>query len=120
MDQPIIQYFIVNQDLQMTKGKCCSQLAHCSQIITENIIRSAYESYPPPASYITYMKWKQHCTKIILKASENQLIELSKLPDCVVFTDEGKTTQVKPGSLTVIGFYPGSLDSEIVKDYKLL
>ena len=116
----IVQYFIVNSDLQMTKGKICSQIAHCSGIIVENVIRSAYESPSPSQTYITYMKWKKNCTKIMLKATTNQLLELSKLPGAFAFYDEGRTTQIESGSLTVVGFYPGALDSNLVKDYQLL
>ena len=120
MSKQIVQYFIINSDLTMTKGKCCSQVAHASQEITEKIMRNAYESRSAPKEYSTYMKWKSTgCAKIVLKASEEQLRQLMKRDDCIAIIDAGRT-QVDHGSLTCIGFYPGSDLSDLFKDYKLL
>lgn len=115
----IIMYIFVNKDLDMTKGKICSQVAHVTQLIVEEIIREGYEAYPPSESYIIYMKWKQQCTKIILKASEEELKELLKLKGARYIIDNGQT-QVKPNSLTAIGFYPSSEMEGVVKNFKLL
>lgn len=115
----IVMYIFVNKDLNMTKGKTCSQVAHLTQTIVEEIIRTGYETYPVPESYFTYMKWRTNCTKIILGASEEQLKEIIKWPESRYIIDDGQT-QVNPGSLTCVGFPPNSKMKEIVKDYKLL
>lgn len=112
-------YIFVNSDLSMTKGKTCSQVAHCVQLITEEIIRSGYEIVPTPKYYFTYMKWKLHCTKIVLKASTDELKELIKMNEARYIIDDGNT-QVPPNSLTVVGFYPSTTLGELVGKYKLL
>lgn len=119
MEKPIVQYFFVNTELGMSKGKMCSQVAHASQMVTEEIIRSAYESNKPPEYYTTYMKWKKGCAKIVLKATTEQLKELMKMDHCVAIIDSGKT-QIEPGSLTCIAFYPSSMLGDLFKGYKLL
>lgn len=101
----IKQYFFVNADLKMTPGKVASQVAHVSQFITEEIIRSGYEKRPPPESYFTYMIWKKNCIKIILSATKEQLLELQKLPESRSVIDNGQT-EVPDNSLTVVGFFP--------------
>jgi len=119
MNKPIVMYLIINSNLNMSKGKIASQVAHCTGEITERIIRSAYESNKPPDYYSTYMKWKNGCAKIVLKAPEEKLKELMKLDHCIPIFDAGKT-QIEAGSLTCIGFYPSTELGEILKDLKLL
>ncbi|ARF11981.1 peptidyl-tRNA hydrolase [Klosneuvirus KNV1] len=120
MEKPIVQYLIVNSDLNMGKGKIASQIGHCVNEITERIIISAYESKKPPEYYSTYMKWKMHgSAKIVLKASGEKLQELMKLDHCIPVYDAGKT-QIEAGSLTCIGFYPSSEIGVLLKDLKLL
>ena len=119
MDKPIVMYFVMNSDLNMSKGKCCSQIAHATQEITERIIRSCYESKKPPEYYLTYMKWKMGSAKIVLKAPEEKLKELMKLDHCIAIRDAGRT-QVNSGSLTCIGFYPSTELGDVLKDLKLL
>lgn len=118
MDHPVM-YLIINNDLNMGKGKCCSQVGHCVGEITERVIRLAYESRKPSDKYLTYQKWKKNCAKIVLKGSEEQMRELMKRDDCVAIIDSGNT-QVPPNSLTCIGFYPSSELGDLFKDYKLL
>jgi len=103
----------------MSKGKIASQVGHVVQLITEEIIRSAYEQHPVPASYFSYMKWKTNCKKIVLKATTEQLKILMQQKEARHIIDNGKT-QVPSNSLAVVGFYPSSTLSELVSDYKLL
>lgn len=116
-DTPVM-YIFVNKDLEMGKGKVASQVGHVVQLITEEIIRSGYEKNPPPAHYFTYMKWKRHCAKIVLKGTTDQLMELSKHAEARAIIDDGQT-QVAPGSLTAVGFFP-SADRDIACGYSLL
>ena len=118
-DEKIVMYIVVNNDLDMKKGKICSQVAHLTQLIVEEVIRQGYELYPPPESYFTYMKWRQQCTKIILKASESELKDLMKVPGAKCIIDDGQT-QVKPNSLTVVGFAPNANMGDMMKNFKLL
>lgn len=116
-DKPVM-YIFVNNDLSMGKGKIASQVGHAVQAITEEIIRKGYEKNPPPECYFTYMKWKRHCAKIVLKASTEQLKELAKHMEARSIIDDGQT-QVDPGSLTVVGFFP-SANRDVAIGYSLL
>ncbi len=114
-----VMYLFVNVDLKMDKGKMCAQVGHAVQYLTEEIIRSGYESAPPPAKYINYMKWIPFSKKITLKATEAQMMELSKIEGAIIVIDAGRT-QIPAGSMTVVGFPPCNTLSERFKDYKLL
>ena len=118
MSEPFVMYIFVNSDLNMSKGKIAAQCCHIVGIITEEIIRQGYEIYPPPKTYFDYMKWKNQCTKIILRATTEQLNTLMKLQNARHFIDNGE--RLPENALTVVGFFPGSDISDRVKEYKLL
>jgi peptidyl-tRNA hydrolase len=111
-----IMYIFINSDLNLSKGRMIAQACHVTSIIIENIIRQGYEVAPPPPSYFTFMKWRKQCTKIILKATTEQLKELMKLEGAVHFIDSGD--RIPDNSLTVVGFPPSATMD--VKEYKLL
>ena len=116
-----VMYILVNSDLKMTAGKTASQCCHVTQLITEELVRSAYESFQVSENYKIYMTWRKNCTKIVLKATEEELRELiKKYPNtCRYFIDDGET-QIAPNSLTVVGFYPSAIMEEPLKSFKLL
>lgn len=115
----ITMYIFVNTDLGMKGGKVASQVGHVVRRITDEIVRSGYESNKIPESYVTYMKWiNDGEKKITLKATEAQLRELIKEDDAHYVIDAGRT-QIAPDSLTVVGFKPSAKLSEKFKDYKL-
>ena len=119
MNNPI-QYFVLNGTLKMTKGKLCSQVAHATTVVIEDILQFYYESKIATKEYNTYLKWKQEgCAKIVLVGTTTQLKELSKLPNAFPIYDAGKT-QVDTGSLTCVGFYPSSNMKDVLEGYKLL
>lgn len=110
-DEPIFkQYFFVNTDIEMTKGKTLAQVSHITQVIVEEIIEAKYQSYPPPKYYFNYMKWKREPTVIVLKATKAELDELIKLPDSRLFIDNE--------IVTVVGFFPSSTMHDIASKYK--
>lgn len=112
-------YILVNSDLNMSPGKIASQVAHITQLITDEIVRSGYESRKVPDSYFKYMKWCKCPTKIILKANTSQLKELIRTHRARYIIDDG-ITEVPKDSLTVIGFYPDGIDNDILKNFKKL
>lgn len=114
-----VMYLIVNNDLNMGKGKIAAQVGHAVQAIVEEILRKGYESNPVPDCYYRYMKWKKHAAKIVLKATEKQLLELSSHPEARKVIDDGQT-QVPENSLTVLGFFPNDKLGDLMKDLKLL
>lgn len=114
-----VMYIFINSDLKMSSGKIASQACHAVQLVVEEVIRGAYEKYPVSKRYLDYMKWKNNCVKIVLKANEEQMRELIKHEDARYIIDDG-LTQVKEDSLTAIAFFPNSTICDVAKDYKLL
>lgn len=111
-------YIFVNSDLELTKGRACAQVGHVVMLLTDEIVRNGYESFPPSENYIKYMKWKNNCTKIVLRATTEQLNELKNKENARYFIDSGE--RLGNNCLTCVGFFPGTLSDEFVKDYKLL
>ena len=73
-----------------------------------------------PECYLRYLQWKRtgHA-KIILKATQEQIVSFIGHPETMYILDEGKT-QIAPDSLTVLGFYPSATLKEQFKNFKLL
>jgi peptidyl-tRNA hydrolase len=115
MEIPVM-YLFVNSDLNLTKGQISAQIGHVVQKITDDIIRSGYESRQLPESYKLYMRWNNG-TIIVKRATTEQLNELMKMPDSRAIIDNIKT---QPNCLTVVGFFPSLNLTENFKTYKLL
>ncbi len=105
-------YIIINDDLKMGTGKKISQAAHAVQSIVEVMYNNKKE-----------LLKKCGQAKIVLKATEEQMLELINIHDGKLkyILDAGHT-QVEPGSLTALAFYPMLPDDvpDIVKKMKLL
>lgn len=111
-------YILVNKDLKMRPGKSSSQTAHVGQQVTHKILTDTSKKY-----YQEYMKWyNSGSKKIVLSVTYAEIIKIieetkDKYP-CVVINDAGRT-QVEPGSLTAIGFYPNDELTDLMRPYKL-
>ncbi|MFP7300337.1 aminoacyl-tRNA hydrolase [Neobacillus niacini] len=98
----LVQYFIVNQDLIMSKGKTAAQVAHAATLSTINMLSP---QSPFPDRHQDFVEWVQTgMKKIILKGKQT---ELEKLENKGFFSihDSG-LTEIKSGSLTVIALPP--------------
>lgn len=117
-------YIFVNNDLKMDKGKIASQVGHGVQHIVDDILTNYYAGFNSYKQiYKDYMSWKNYngCVKIVLKATFEQLLLLKELPGSTFVIDAGRT-QINPGSLTVVAFYPKNskkMENKFSK-YKLL
>lgn len=118
MSDDYVMYIIINDDLKMQKGKICSQVGHSVQKLIENILEIYSVSKKEKTIYTNYKIWKNGCKKIILKASQNELLILQNDSNCISIYDAGKT-QIEPNSLTCIGFYPTN-NTDKFKKFKLL
>jgi peptidyl-tRNA hydrolase len=118
-EESIVMYILVNNDLQMGKGKIASQVGHVvGQIVEEIIINKKKQ----PQNYELYQKWSTNHghIKIVLKATTNDLLTLIETENkCKYIIDAGRT-QIEPNSLTVVGFYPRSDMREKLSKFKLL
>lgn len=113
-------YLFVNSDLKMTAGKMASQVGHMVHVIVDECVRDSYETFPPSSMSIDYQRWNSCCTKIVLKATTEQLKELLKRSDARAFYDSGRTTQGTADSLTVVGLLPSKPQESLTDMYKLL
>ncbi len=94
-------YIFVNEDLKMSKGKIASQVGHVVLMMVEHVLNNKKSE-----EFIKYKEWKMNGQpKIILKATEQDLLMLKDLPESKYVIDAGKT-QIQAGSLTVVGFLP--------------
>ena len=76
-------YYIINNDLKMSKGKIASQVSHVAMMLG--------------------VKYGEIGRAIVLKASEKLLNELACNIN-VVFVKDAGLTEVPAGSLTCVGF----------------
>lgn len=94
----LIQYYIVNKDLNMSIGKTSAQVGHVVRRISDWINTNASEK-----ELDKYNKWVTEFSekKIILEAHEKTL---EKLVDKGFFyVKDNGLTEIAPGSLTVVG-----------------
>jgi PTH2 family peptidyl-tRNA hydrolase len=117
-DDPIVQYVIVRESLNMTPGKACAQCAHAVEGIMLEFFKlelvsakKKLEIHLPDdiAEHIHLTaEWIAHGrTKIILRANNEEFEKLKAEFDhnCYVVTDAGRT-EVAPGTQTVIALWP--------------
>lgn len=118
----LVMYILINSDLKLSVGQIVAQTAHIVHIIIEENIRNGYESYPVPDSYIEYMKWCSNPITIVKKASEIELKKLLILPGAKHFYDDifSKQTKQKSSQLTIVGFSPSRILTDIMNDCELL
>ena len=118
-DDKIVEYIIINKELDMGVGKIAGQVAHVQTVIDNNIkhiadnsqrnfyLKTGIELDEKDLSVLEwYEKWflVGPQTKIILRAKEKDLlkaIEMGAFP----IRDKG-LTEIPAGSLTVVGFLP--------------
>lgn len=104
---PVKMYIIINDTLKMGKGKMVAQGGHAVQFVTEKLVRRNDDIYE---------EWKSNgFAKVVLKTSQdnmNAIMNVSSLPFEHVI-DAG-LTQVEPGSLTAIAFYP--VDNQLFEE----
>lgn len=91
----LVEYFVVNSELNMSPGKVAAQVAHVATIIA-NRNQMNYD----------YWKWIEDYNqkKIILRGKQKDLEKLMDL-DFYYVRDIG-LTEILEGSLTVVGLPP--------------
>ncbi len=109
-------YLITNSSLQMEKGKIGAQIGHAVSKLYQDVLSGKL-------SILSIKDWLDHGeTKIILKATESEIVSFIKNYKPDIFIHDAGLTQVKAGSLTVIGWYPMNVNyqPEEFKRLKLL
>ncbi len=123
-DSAPIMYIVLNEDLKLSHGASLAQVVHLTQQLTEEVVRMGYETYPVPPTYVTYMKWKEHCTVIVKQAPTTLLMQLSRHKDARSMWDHVKGARQQPQDqddnyLTSVGFFPSTEITQFVHDCKL-
>ncbi|MFC0903714.1 aminoacyl-tRNA hydrolase [Clostridium sp. MT-14] len=96
-ENELVQYYVVNKDLNMSIGKTSAQVAHVATIIAIEEGTSI-----KPEIYTKFDEWyADNQTKIILGAHQKDLEKLVS-EGFYYIRDNGKT-EIEPNSLTVVG-----------------
>lgn len=108
-EDKIVEYILVNKDLEMSTGKIAGQVAHAQTLIDERyngLVSFFSMAVEEDTKLENYYDWFNHNNqvKIILRAKEGQLLKAIEMGGIPVY-DNGKT-EISKGSLTVVGFRP--------------
>jgi len=107
MEDEIVEYFIVNSELNMSAGKVCAQIGHVATIIAVDY-----------CDQDIFWKWYQKDQKKIILRGEQK--DLEKLIDAgFYYIRDNGCNEVEKGSLTCVGLEP-MLKSEAQKFVKRL
>ena len=129
----IVEYILVNKELNMSVGKIAGQVAHVQTVIDTKIFELVLsEEILDEDSMGSFAKEKELTnnyydwfysgsqTKIILRAKEKDLLKAIDM-GAVYIRDNG-LTEIPSGSLTVVGFFPQTKDNlvDFTKKFQLL
>ncbi|MGM0854233.1 MAG: aminoacyl-tRNA hydrolase [Bacillota bacterium] len=98
----LVQYFIVNKELNMSKGKTAAQVAHAATLSTLSLMAtdSAFQH-----RQTDFIEWVQSgMKKIVLKGKAGELEKLEK--EGYFSIHDSGLTEIKEGSLTVVALPP--------------
>lgn len=110
-----VQYFVVNEDLEMSPGKLAAQVAHAATTSTLHILLKDRQRQ---ADFQAWLEQGQK--KVVLRAGEAETKQLAE-QGYLSIRDAGHT-EIPAGSLTVVVLPPMVKDAarEFVGDFKLL
>lgn len=129
----IVEYILVNKELNMNVGKIAGQVAHVQTVIDNKIFELVLsEEILEEDSMGSFAKEKELTnnyydwfysgsqTKIILRAKEKDLLKAIDM-GAVYIRDNG-LTEIPSGSLTAVGFFPQPKDNlvDFTKKFQLL
>ena len=98
MEDSLVQYYIVNQELNMSKGKVSAQVAHVATIIAYDNLYNCQNGY----EHVKFMEWyKNDQKKIVLRGKQKDLEKLVEQGFC--FIRDNGLTEIAKNSLTTVG-----------------
>ena len=124
-EDKIVEYIMVNKELNMGVGKIAGQVAHVQTII-DNKIKNYANLEVPTLDLLDAIRWYEQWfsvgpqTKIILGAKEKDLLKAIEM-GAVEVRDKG-LTEIPPNSLTAVGFIPQPKNNlvDFTKKFQLL
>lgn len=135
----LVEYILVNKELNMGVGKIAGQVAHVQTIIDNKVFELDDKIYflseeilDEDVMDIRFAKEKELInnyydwlysgsqTKIILRAKEKDLLKAIDMG--AVYVRDNGLTEIPSGSLTAVGFFPQSKDNlvDFTKKFQLL
>lgn len=135
----IVEYILVNKELNMSVGKIAGQVAHVQTIIDNKVFELDDKIYflseeilDEDVMDIRFAKEKELInnyydwlysgsqTKIILRAKEKDLLKAIDMG--AVYVRDNGLTEIPSGSLTAVGFFPQPKDNlvDFTKKFQLL
>ena len=129
----IVEYILVNKELNMSVGKIAGQVAHVQTVIDNKIFELVLsEEILEEDSMGSFAKEKELTnnyydwfysgsqTKIILRAKEKDLLKAIDMG--AVYSRDNGLTEIPSGSLTAVGFFPQPKDNlvDFTKKFQLL
>lgn len=135
----LVEYILVNKELDMGVGKIAGQVAHVQTIIDNKVFELDDKIYflseeilDEDVMDIRFAKEKELInnyydwlysgsqTKIILRAKEKDLLKAIDMG--AVYVRDNGLTEIPSGSLTAIGFFPQPKDNlvDFTKKFQLL
>lgn len=135
----LVEYILVNKELNMSVGKIAGQVAHVQtvidnkifelddkiyflseEILDEDIMDTRYAKEKELINNYYDWLYSGSQTKIILRAKEKDLLKAIDM-GAEYIRDNG-LTEIPSGSLTVVGFFPQPKDNlvDFTKKFQLL
>lgn len=135
----LVEYILVNKELNMGVGKIAGQVAHIQTIIDNKVFELDDKIYflseeilDEDVMDIRFAKEKELInnyydwlysgsqTKIILRAKEKDLLKAIDMG--AVYVRDNGLTEIPSGSLTAVGFFPQPKDNlvDFTKKFQLL
>lgn len=137
--EKLVEYILVNKELNMSVGKIAGQVAHVQtvidnkifelddkiyflseEILDEDIMDTRYAKEKELINNYYDWLYSGSQTKIILRAKEKDLLKAIDM-GAEYIRDNG-LTEIPSGSLTVVGFFPQPKDNlvDFTKKFQLL
>jgi peptidyl-tRNA hydrolase, PTH2 family len=109
---PIVQYYIVREDVPMSVGKVCAQIAHGAQMFLFGYFELKSKSTAIPWGGAPMLKveitdkWRAGSfRKVVLKGDTKEFEKIKEELDVFVVRDAG-LTEIDPGTETVLVTWP--------------
>ena len=110
-EDPLVQYFVVRKDLDMSPGKIAAQVAHAAQMIVfryweYKLLPGIPKDIGKSIKVEIFKKWMDESfRKVVLKADEKQFNKVKEELDSFLVRDAG-LTEVESGTETVLALWP--------------
>jgi peptidyl-tRNA hydrolase, PTH2 family len=98
----LVQYFIVNKELSMSKGKTAAQVAHAATLSTLSMMS---KDSPFQNRQEDFIEWVQTGMKKVVLKGKSAELEMLEKKGYFSIHDSG-LTEIKAGSLTVTALPP--------------